>query len=195
MNAAVPPSNDEVAELLVRCAQADAVAFRGLYEQQSSHLYGIALPSHLYGIALRITRQPALASDAVHDAMLQVWRNAARYDPARGNARAWLVSLVRYRALDSIRRIGREVAGDAVPERADPDLGPLDRLLLTEAGSALQHCLTNLEPDRRRLVLMAFLDGLTHPEIAACIAQPLGTVKSSIRRALAALRSCLNEIA
>jgi len=59
----------------------------------------------------------------------------------------------------------------------------------------LQHCLTTLEPDRRRLVLMAFLDGLTHPEIAARIAQPLGTVKSGIRRALATLRSCLSEIA
>jgi len=162
MNAALPPPDDEIAVLLVRCAQADAAAFRGLYEQQSSYLYDVAL---------RITRQPALASDAVHDAMLQVWRNAARYDPAHGTARAWLVSLVRYRALDSIRRIGREVAGDAVPERADPDLGPLDR----------------------RLVLMAFLDGLTHPEIAARIAQPLGTVKSSIRRALAALRSCLSN--
>jgi RNA polymerase sigma-70 factor (ECF subfamily) len=184
MNAALPPPDDEIAVLLVRCAQADAAAFRGLYEQQSSYLYDVAL---------RITRQPALASDAVHDAMLQVWRNAARYDPAHGTARAWLVSLVRYRALDSIRRIGREVAGDAVPERADSDLGPLDHLLLTEAGSALQHCLATLEPDRRRLVLMAFLDGLTHPEIAARIAQPLGTVKSSIRRALAALRSCLSN--
>lgn len=183
MSAAIPPSDEEIAVLLVRCAQADAAAFRSLYEQQSSHLYGIAL---------LITRQPALASEAVHDAMLQVWRNAARYDPARGDARAWLVSLVRYRALDSIRRVGRQVAGDAGPERADSDLGPLDCLLLTEAEFALQHCLTTLKPDRRRLVLMAFFDGLTHLEIAARIAQPLGTVKSSIRRALAALRSCLS---
>ena len=79
--------------LLAQCAQYDGVAFRRLYDQQSSLLYGVAL---------RITRDASLASDAVHDAMLQVWRNSARFDPARGNGRAWLVSLVRYRALDAI---------------------------------------------------------------------------------------------
>lgn len=171
--------------LLVRCAQADSAAFRRLYEMQAPHLYGVAL---------RITRQPALASDAVHDAMLQVWRNAARFDPARGNARAWLLSLARYRALDLIGRVGRVMPGDAAPETADPDPGPLDRLLGTEAGSELHGCLQAMEPERRRLVVMAFLDGLTHPEVAARVAQPLGTVKSSIRRALLALRACLEGV-
>jgi len=181
-NAGTPPDN-EVAMLLVRCGRSDADAFRRLYEVYASHMYGVAL---------RITRQPALASDAVHDAMLQVWRNAARYNPARGTARGWLLSLVRYRALDSMSRVGREVPGSAVPEQADADPGPLDRLLVTEAGSALHRCLAALEPGRRRLVLMAFLDGLSHPEIASRATLPLGTVKSSIRRALLALRICLD---
>ena len=172
--------------LLARCAQGDEGAFRRLYEQQSAQLYAVAL---------RITRRPALAADAVHDAMLQVWRNAARYDPARGNARGWLLSLVRYRALDNIRRIGREVPEEAVPEAGDHEPGPLDRLLATEAGAALHRCLTGLEPERRRLVLMAFLEGLTHAEVAARAAMPLGTVKSSIRRGLIALRACLDGAA
>ena len=172
--------------LLARCAQADGSAFRRLYDLQSPRLYAVAL---------RITRRPALAADAVHDAMLQVWRNAARYDPARGNAGAWLLSLVRYRALDSIGRIGREVPGEAVPEAGDPDPGPLDRLLATEAGTALHRCLATLDPERRRLVLLAFLDGLTHAEVAARAALPLGTVKSGIRRGLLALRSCLDGTA
>ena len=88
--------------LLGLCAQADGDAFRRLYDLEAPTLYAVAL---------RITRQPALAGDAVHDAMLQVWRNAVRFDPARGNARAWLVSLVRYRALDAVARTRREILG------------------------------------------------------------------------------------
>ena len=172
--------------LLARCAQADGAAFRRLYELQAPHLYGVAL---------RITRQPALASDAVHDAMLQVWRNAARFDPARGSSRAWLVSLARYRALDLVSRVGRVLADDAAPEAEDPDPGPLERLLGSEAGSALYSCLQAIGPDRRHLVVLAFLDGLTHSQIAARVAQPLGTVKSGIRRSLAALRACLDGVA
>ena len=172
--------------LLARCAQADGVAFRRLYELQAPHLYGVAL---------RITRQPSLASDAVHDAMLQVWRNAARFDPERGSPRAWLLSLARYRALDLVSRVGRVLPDNAVSEAEDPDPNPLDRLLGTESGSALHHCLQSIGPERQRLVVMAFLDGLTHPEVAARVAQPLGTVKSGIRRALLSLRACLDGVA
>ncbi len=169
--------------LLMRCAQADGVAFRRLYDLQSATLYGVAL---------RITRQPALAADAVHDAMLQVWRNASRFDPERGNAQAWLLSLVRYRALDSMARIGREKLGDEVPEVADTDPDPLDRLLATQEGMLLHHCLQEVDPGRRSLVLLAFFEGLTHSEIAERVGQPLGSVKSGIRRALLALRNCLS---
>ena len=168
--------------LLARCAQEDSAAFRLLYDQQSPTLYGVAM---------RITRDASLAADAVHDAMLQVWRNAARYDPARGNGRAWLVSLVRYRALDLIGRIRREVVGAEVPETVDPEPLALERLAATRDGEALRRCLDTVEPARRRLVILAFVDGLTHTEIAARARQPLGTVKSSIRRALQTLRACL----
>ena len=170
--------------LLGLCAQQDGDAFRELYERESPLLYGVAL---------RITRRPALASDAVHDALLQVWRNAARFDPARGNARAWLVSLVRYRALDAVARTRREVpdteANEAEP--VDPDPDPLARLVATRAGQALHKCLAEVGADRRQLVILAFLEGLSHSEVAARVGQPLGTVKSSIRRALSVLRDCL----
>lgn len=177
---------DEVAMLLARCAQADGIAFRRLYELQSAMLYSVAL---------RITRQPALAADAVHDALLQVWRNAARFDPERGNARAWLLSLVRYRALDSVARIGREVLSAEVPEVADSDPDPLHRLLASRDGQALHRCLQDVAEDRRRLVILAFVEGLTHSEVAERVGQPLGSVKSSIRRALLTLRTCLGGTA
>ncbi|MBC7800808.1 MAG: sigma-70 family RNA polymerase sigma factor [Gemmatimonadaceae bacterium] len=177
---------DEVAMLLARCAQSDGIAFRRLYELHSAVLYSVAL---------RITGQPGLASDAVHDALLQVWRNSARFDPARGNARAWLMSLVRYRALDSIARVGREAPGAETPEVTDPDPGPLDRLLATREGQDLHRCLQQVEDDGRGLVVMAFVDGLTHAELAARVGQPPGSVKSGIRRALLTLRSCLGGAA
>ena len=172
----------QTADLLGRCGRGDAKAFRSLYEAQSSRLYGVAL---------RITRNPALASDAVHDAMLQVWRNADRYDPERGNAEAWLVSLVRYRALDIARRQGRETTGVDLPDQADESPDVLSRLMSDQDGTALRRCLEDAQPARRRMVELAFIQGMSQSEIAAFLAQPLGTVKSSIRRALLALRTCL----
>jgi len=174
--------HDEVAMLLARCGQADGEAFRRLYDTQSAMLYAVAM---------RITHDAALASDAVHDAMLQVWRNAARFDPARGAPRAWLASLVRYRALDALSRTKREVVGAEVPDRVDPEPLAIDRLQSSREGEALHRCLEAVPPDRRSLVILAFVEGLSHTEVADRVRQPLGTVKSTIRRVLVALRSCL----
>ncbi len=171
--------------LLAQCARSDDAAFRRLYDSQSSRLYGVAY---------RITRDPSLAADAVHDALLQVWRNAARFDPSRGNARAWLVSLVRYRALDMIGRTKREVLRAEHEETVDPEPLPLDRLQSSREGEALRQCLDGVEPARRNLVLLAFVEGLSHAEVAARVSQPLGTVKSNIRRALLALKICLAKV-
>ncbi|MBV8915128.1 MAG: sigma-70 family RNA polymerase sigma factor [Acetobacteraceae bacterium] len=183
LKAADQALSDEIAMLLGLSAQGDGEAFRRLYDLESPQLYGVAL---------RITRQSALAADAVHDAFLQVWRNAARFDPARGNAQAWLLSLVRYRAIDLVARTRRELPGAEPPEEADPDPNPLERLLATKAGEALHRCLDQIPQQRRDWVLLAFMDGLTHMEVADRVGQPLGTVKSGIRRALLALRSCLD---
>ncbi len=183
---ATPGPLDEVAQLLIACARADASAFRRLYELQSATLYGVAL---------RITRQPSFAADAVHDALLQVWRNAERFDPARGNARAWLTTLVRYRAMDMVRKTMRELPPLEQDNRADTDPDPLARLLTTRDGQALHHCLQQVPPERRALIALAFTEGLTHAEVATRMRQPLGTVKSTIRRVLLALRTCLDATA
>ncbi len=177
--------SSELAELLAQCALGDRAAFRRLYELQSARLFGAAL---------RITRQSALAADAVHDALLQVWQNAGRFDPERGNGEAWLLSLVRYRALDIARRGMRETpVTDDMPEPVDEDPDPLARLQSVAEASALHRCLQELEPERRRLVSLAFVEGLTHNELALRTRMPLGTVKSWIRRALAGLKRCLES--
>jgi RNA polymerase sigma-70 factor, ECF subfamily len=170
--------------LLAQCGQGDRAAFRRLYDLESKRLYGLAL---------RITRQPALAADAVHDALLQTWQRAARFDPARGSAAAWLTGLVRYRAIDAMRKRAREVTGVERPEEADEAPGALDRLLASAAGQALHRCLNGLEQRQRQVIVMAFVEGLSHAELALRLESPLGTVKSWIRRGLQALKACLGS--
>ena len=170
--------------LLARCAHSDAHAFRQLYDLEGGALYGVAL---------RITRQPALASDVLHDAMLQVWRNAGRFDATRGSGRAWMLGLVRYRAIDAARRAGREALMSDPPDLLDPQLDPFERLAETGDERMLEHCLGRLGDRPRSLVMLAFVEGLTHAQVAARVGEPLGTVKSLIRRALTALRSCMGD--
>lgn len=177
-----PPRDVDTERLLRLCGSGDRDAFRQLYER-SSH--------KLYGLALRITRQPALAADAVHDAFVQVWQGAGRFDPERGGAEGWLASLVRYRALDIARRRGRDVLGFEPADEPDDAPSPLDRLVGGADADALRRCLGTLDAERQRLLVLAFTDGLSHGELAARLGTPLGTVKSWIRRSLAALRECL----
>ena len=179
MNAA---TSDDTAVLLHRCAGGDRAAFRLLYDRWGSRLYGIAL---------RITRQPALAADALHDAFLQIWQQAHQFDPERGSPDAWLIGIVRYRALDIVRRRSREVPGYEPEGREDESPDALARLVSTAEGAALHRCLNELEEDRRRLVVLAFVDGLSHSDLAERMGVPLGTVKSWIRRSLISLRGCL----
>ena len=176
---------DDLTELLAQIAAGDRAAFRRLYDLQAPRLYAVAL---------RVTRQGPLASDAVHDAFLQVWRNAGRFVATRGAPEAWLLSLVRYRALDITRRRGREMPQDDLdlPEAVDEAPDPLEQLASSRDAAALHACLRQLEAERRKLVLLAFVDGLSHSEVAERVNMPLGTVKSWIRRSLQSLRMCLD---
>ncbi len=176
--AAAEPGSDI---LLQRCAQGDRAAFRALYDRHSPLLYAVAL---------RITRHGNLAADAVQEAFIQIWQNARQFDSSRGNPEAWMTGLTRYRALDLVRRAGPALLplGDE-PETASYD--QLEKLENNADGRALRQCLERLEPNRRRLVVMAFVEGFSHGELAAQFVIPLGTIKSTIRRALASLKECL----
>jgi RNA polymerase sigma-70 factor (ECF subfamily) len=173
---------DDTALLLHRCAGGDRVAFRLLYDRWGSRLYGVAL---------RITRQAASAADATQEAFVQIWQQAHRFDPDRGSPETWLIGIVRYRALDMVRRGSREVPGYEPEEREDDTPDALARLLGTAEAEALRRCLGQLDETRRRLVVMAFVDGLSHSALADRMQVPLGTVKSWIRRSLVSLRGCL----
>ena len=176
------PSTEATETLLHRCAGGDQAAFRLLYDRWSGRLYGIAL---------RITRQAVLAADATQEAFVQVWQQAHRFDAQRGRPEAWMIGIVRYRALDVVRRQARESPGYEPESLVEDAPDALTMLVNTAEGAALHRCLEQLEEDRRRLVLMAFVDGLSHSELAQRLKVPLGTVKSWIRRSLTSLRECL----
>lgn len=174
----------DLSTLLQRVAEGDRNALQAVYARQSARLFGIAMA---------ILRERAAASDVLQDAFLKVWQRAGQFDPARGEASAWLSQVVRNGALDAVRARGREVLSD------DPGLGDgavaadaLDVLATAEEGARLRHCLNQLDSKNRDGVVLAFVHGLSHPEIAARLGQPLGTVKSWIRRGLLSLRACLS---
>lgn len=169
--------------LLSAVAAGDRAALRSLYERQSTRLFGVANA---------ILRDRDLAADALQDAFLGIARRAGQFDPSRGRAEAWLAAIVRHAALDIIRARGREAPTD------DPLLGDEAeaaeaeaRLIATAEGRRLRDCLAKLETRNRAGIILAFVHGLSHPQIAERLGLPLGTVKSWIRRGLIALRECL----
>lgn len=138
------------------------------------------------GLALRILRDAAEAEDLVQEVFIQVWRQAARYDPGRGSPEAWLCTIARSRALDRLRRRAarREEPGDPPPASASERPRPEEVL-------AVRKALEGLSRDQRAALELAYYEGLTQTEIANRLGQPLGTVKTRMRTALMRLREVL----
>ena len=162
----------------------DSTALESLYDR-----YGRLA----YGLAFRILNDRSAAEDAVQDAFLAVWRNAAGFDTSRGSLRNWLLSIVRNRAIDRLRgnaRIHREVQLESVERAAEvPDAWQavavdLERKQIREGFAEL--------PDaQRRTLELAYFGGYTHVEIASRMQVPLGTVKGRMRIGLEKMRSFL----
>ncbi len=173
---------------LAACARGDQSALKRLYERENRFLMGVAL---------RIVRDRAAAEDVLHDAFMAIWNRASTFDPARGEGRGWMCSIVRNGALSAVRARARTVSvdeellddlQDAEPQAA-PDM--LDAFSMRSTLGQLDHCLERLDVAKRNCVLLAYLDGCTHAEIAERLSAPLGSVKAWIRRGMASLKECL----
>ena len=175
---------DDLAGLLARCADGDQTALRRIYDEHAPRLKGLAL---------RITGSDALAEDVLHDVFLHIWQEAGRFDPTRAPARGWLTTLVRFRALELLRRGSREQTGAVLPDMEDDQPDAYARLIASAEGAALHACLLQLDAAPRQAIKLAFVDGLTHGEVADRLSLPLGTVKSTIRRGLIRLKRCLDR--
>lgn len=175
-----------------RIAGGDSGALSSLYDESS----GLT-----FALALRILRNRADAEEVVLDSFHQVWRRAGQYAPDRGSAQTWLLTIVRNRAIDRLRC-------RASAERPSEDLASLPGSVLPVAGGAspeesslqaqqrrtIVAALAQLPAATRHALELAYFEGLSHSEIAVRLGEPLGTVKTRIRRGLQALRAALPDL-
>ena len=160
----------DLAALIAATAQGDRAAFAELYRRTSAKLHGVIL---------RICRRPDLAAELLQESYLKIWRNAGRFDPDRASAIAWMAAIARNGAIDAVRLQAERVsAASAGLDRAE--------------SLTLRACLEGLKTDDRRMVLLGYLYGLSREELGQRFAMPVNTVKTRLRRALAALKGCLD---
>ena len=188
----------ELAALLSRVGLGDRAAFATLYKQTAAHLMGVVV---------RINRDRAQAEDVLQEVYVNVWRAAGRFDAAMSQPMTGLTSVARNRAIDSLRRrqtepqtVSTTLGTDDDPDdmlqyQASDAPGPLELLARAGEAHALTACLGELSGEQQQSLALAFYQGLSHAEVAAHLRQPLGTVKSWLRRGLQALKACLERAA
>jgi RNA polymerase sigma-70 factor, ECF subfamily len=176
-----------IAALIERCALRDRRAFAELYRHSAGKLYAVAL---------RIVRRQDWAEEVLQESFVKIWANVTDYSAQRSAPMTWMTAIVRNRALDWLRRPnlerGTEDYALLVEQVVDEAPGPDDRVDATRSAHALGQCLDTLPASQRQSISLAYTYGLSHAELAAHLRQPLGTVKTWIRRGLAKLRECLD---
>jgi RNA polymerase sigma-70 factor (ECF subfamily) len=183
--------NAVLADLLARTALADQSAFAELYRRTSARLYAVAL---------RILRDRGAAEEILQEAFVSVWHNAGSYSAAKSQPQTWLTTIVRNRCLDQLRR--REVDTVSLTRDDDdaeidlPSDGPTPVELLLDGAEArsVRECVDALEGAQKQAIALAFFHGLTHAELAQHLHEPLGTVKSWVRRGLERIKQCLDRV-
>ena len=174
--------------LLSQIAEGDEQAFAEMYDRCSPVIYGMAL---------RILLDPRDAEEAMIDAFLQVWRKADNFDPDLGSATTWIIMIARCRILDRARaqKVRRQYEEDLGEEWDAPCPAPnaeSQAILQWDCGT-VQAALAQIPAPQKRVVELAFFEGMTHQEIAQVTCRPLGTVKTQIRQGLLKLRGLLKK--
>lgn len=172
--------------LIGRMAHGDQAALASLYDETSSMVFGLAV---------KILRDESTAEDVTIDVYMQAFRQASSYDPGRGSALAWLLTLTRSRAIDRLRsdasRRLREAPLETIEAMPAPAADPAESTLAGESRRVVLAALAALTPDQRQAIELAYYTGMSHSEIAAALGQPLGTIKTRIRAGMLALRDGL----
>jgi len=171
-------------ELLKAIAARDEAALAQLYDR-----YRVIL----FGLLLRILNSREEAEDVLQEVFLQVWRRAADFDENRGRPFTWLVTLARSRGIDRLRTLGarERVATAGARDEADAVSDAASDAFRSEQREAVNNALAQLPDEQKRLLLLAYFDGLSQSEIAARVGAPLGTVKTRMRTGMMKLRQLL----
>ena len=176
-----------MADLLQRvAANGDVDAFRALFK-----VYAPRIKSYM----LRQGADSATAEELSQETLLTVWRKAALYSDEKGSATTWIFTIARNLRIDRLRR---EVAWQPLPEnnaeQPSNDPGPDEELSERERGQRVRSVMAELPPEQTEVVTLAFIQGLSHSEIAARLGLPLGTVKSRMRLAYHKIRDALEDL-
>ncbi len=171
-------------DALVRVGQGDRFAFETVYKATSSKLFGVCL---------RIFPDRTEAEEALQEAYLTIWNRAASFEAGRASPISWLVTVTRNRAIDRLRAKGKAgfASLDKAADVADPAPLADAQLLVASDNVALNSCIEDLSQRDAHFIRSAFIGGATYADLASREGEPLGTVKSRIRRALLKLRSCM----
>lgn len=180
--------NAELAPLLARVALGDRSAF--------ARLYAVSAP-HLFALVLRMLRNRGLAEDVLQDVFTNVWQRAGTYRADLSPPMAWLTGVARNAAISALRRphlADGPLADDALAQVPDEsEAGPLERLVGRRETGRLHQCFGALSGLQRQLLALAYYRGMAHAELSDYLGQPLGTVKTRLRRALQLLKECLDR--
>jgi RNA polymerase sigma-70 factor (ECF subfamily) len=179
-------ASEETSTLITRIAAGDRDAF--------SRFYDLLAPT-AFGLIRRVLRDPEAAAEVLQEVFWQVWREAPQYDPKRGSPEAWLIMRAKTRAIDrlrSIRRRDRTFVAPVDESVAQRNEGPAENPAVVAEDRGLVHtALAQLPEPQRRVIELAFFEGLTQSEIAVRLGEPLGTVKTRARLGLERLRGAL----
>jgi RNA polymerase sigma-70 factor, ECF subfamily len=173
----------EITWLLAAVTKGDGSAFERLYA---------ATCAKLYGVVLRILRRPELAADVMEEAYLQIWRTAGEFDPGKSTPLAWMVAIARRLAIDLSRRPqpdGSEGEGELIDDNEGP--GTVPRHQLTDDLKRLLTCIGRLEPDRQRMILLAYYGAFSRDQLSVKLDMPVNLLKASLRRSLVEIEQCL----
>ena len=176
----------ELVWLLAAVAKGDQAAFQRLYE---------ATRAKLYGVLLRILGKPELADDVMQETYLKVWKAAGSFDPTIASPITWMVAIARNRAVDIVRRKG-DLSLEESPQAMDVAAAsppPLARREMTEELRRLLSCLGKLDPEKQRIVLLAYYSGWSREQLAKKLDIPVNTIKTWLRRSLLDIRDCLGR--
>ncbi|KRE54763.1 RNA polymerase subunit sigma [Phycicoccus sp. Soil748] len=180
-----PAVAPDLSELLRACALGDESAFARLYD---------AVSSRVYGLVLRVVRDPAQSEEVAQEALLDIWRTSARFDPERGSAVSWMLTIAHRKAVDRVRSAqastDREDSyGSRNQERSfDQTVETVERRL---DAQRVRNAMDVLTDTQRKAVELAYFGGYTHTEVASLLGVPLGTAKTRIRDGLIRLRDTL----
>ena len=182
---AVSRGNAPLDALLVLTGRGDEAAFDAVYDQ---------VTAPVFGLIRRVLRDSAQAEEVAQGALLEVWRTAERFDPARGTAVTWVMTIAHRRAVDRVRSAAAETeraaraaaarlaaSADEVAEAAETSL----------EAERVRRCLGGLTEVQRQSITLAYYSGYTYPQVASALGVALGTVKTRIRGGLKRLRDCL----